>query len=228
MTKNKEQPMLIPASSGESMLPFIEWLKTYSTLIPHNVFEIGANMGQDADAIRRGFGLQDEDVWTFEPHPRLDEYIRGRYKFHQFPYAVSNTETDELVMNVINFEKNSNSGISSARKHLNVPEGDFTQIPVKCVRMDNFMADHNIQSIDFLKLDVEGLNYEVLQGFGGRIVDVQALHIESEHEESWEGEALWGDIRRIIEPHFELVFFQRYYSQSDSFWVQKKYLRRDP
>ena len=187
------------------MNPFIEWVKTYSTLEPKNVFEIGANMGQDAEALKDGFGLRAKDVWTFEPHPLLDDYIKKTYNFHQFAYAVSNT-SGKVEINVIDPRKNANSGISSVRRHLDVPEDNFIKVEVPSIRMDDFMASHYIDTIDFLKLDVEGLNYEVLQGFGSRIVDVQAIHVESEHEESWEGEALWGDIRKILEPHLNLSF----------------------
>lgn len=218
--------LLVPASSGESMRPFIEWLKKYSTLRPQNVFEIGANMGQDAEALRSGFALRPDDVWTFEPHPLLDNYIRSNYKFNQFNYAVSD-KSGKAQINVIDPNKNSNSGISSVRKHLKVRQSDFAQVQVDTIRMDDFMRENDIERIDFLKLDVEGLNYEVISGFGERIVDVQSLHVESEHEVTWEGEALWEDIRELLEPHFELIYFQRFFSQSDSFWVQKKYLKKD-
>lgn len=225
--QNLDKGALVPASEGASMIPFIDWVKNYSTLVPHNVFEIGANMGQDAEALREGFGLSPADIWTFEPHPMLDEFIKTNYSFHQYNYAVSNS-TGKIEINVIDPSKNTNSGISSVRKHLGVPESNFIKIEVDAIRMDDFMIENSISSIDFLKLDVEGFNAEVLQGFGSEITKVQALHIESEHEESWEGEALWDDMQRVLEPHFELVYFQRYFTQSDSFWMQKKYLRQEP
>ena len=218
---------LVPASDGISMRQFIEWIKNYSTLVPKNVFDIGANMGQDAEALRDGFGLDPGAVWTFEPHPLLDRFIKSRYQFHQYDYAVSNI-SGAVDINVIDPRKNTNSGISSVRKHLGVPEDNFIKVTVPCIRMDNFMNDHGIEAIDFLKLDVEGLNYEVLEGFGDKIKSVNAIHIESEHEESWEGEMLWSDFKELLEPHFELVFFQRYFTQSDSFWVKKEYLRGEP
>jgi hypothetical protein len=36
------------ASHGDSLKPFVEWIKNWSTLKVNNVFEIGANFAQDA------------------------------------------------------------------------------------------------------------------------------------------------------------------------------------
>jgi FkbM family methyltransferase len=218
---------LEPASSGEAMKDFINWVKNYSALVPSNVFEVGANMAQDAKVLQDGFDLAENKIWTFEPHPVLDKYIKKHYKFNQFPYAVSDTDSN-VEINFINPQKNSNTGISSLRKHLTVKEDDFIKASVPSVRLDTFIKENRIKTIDFLKLDVEGCNYEVLKGLGDKISIVQSLHIEAEHEEDWEGEKLWEDIKELLEPHFEMVFFQRYYTQSDSFWIKKKYLKGEP
>lgn len=226
-TSTNTDERLMPASSGESMNPFVEWIKTHSSLKPKNIFEIGANMAQDAEALRAGFGLKPEQVWVFEPHPQLFDYIKNHHSFRAFDYAVLNVE-GMTPINIIDIEKNRNTGISSVRTHLDVPQDHFKTVQVRAVRMDAFIKAHKIKSIDFLKLDVEGCNYEVLEGFGDKIDVVQSLHIEAEHKESWQGEKLWEDLRAQLEPHFEMVFFQRYYTQSDSFWIKRKYLRNEP
>jgi FkbM family methyltransferase len=212
-----------PASSGDSMIPFIEWIKTYSSLRPKNVFEIGANMGQDAEALRAGFGIKPNKVWVFEPHPDLFSCITKKYRFNSYSVAASNYN-GQITINLIDPKVNSNTGISSVRTHKSIPREHFKRTKVKCMRMDNFIKTHKIKSIDFLKLDVEGANYEVLEGFGSELGQVKSIHIEAEHHESWEGEKLWYDIKSLLDPHFEMVYFQRYYTQSDSFWVKSKYL----
>lgn len=59
------------------------------------------------------------------------------------------------------------------------------------------MNQNNVSRIDFLKLDVEGASWEVLDGFGDRIKDIGALHIEAEHIEAYEGETLWGSKKQV-------------------------------
>jgi FkbM family methyltransferase len=215
---------ITPASDGASMSPFIYWVKTFSSLKPENVFEIGANMGQDAAFLMKGFGLQERDIYVFEPHPQLIRHIKKSYKFNSFQLAVFN-KNGEAIINAVNPQKNVNSGISSLRVHKDFPEDDFMPVNVESIRMDKFINEHKIKKIDFLKVDVEGCNYEVLSGFGKEISLVNSLHVEAEHIESWEGEKLWPEIRKILEPHFEMVFFERHFTQSDSFWIKREFIR---
>lgn len=222
-----ETPELIPASEGGSMNPFINWLNTYSTLRPKNIFEIGANMAQDAEALRQGFGLLDKDVWVFEPHPQLFEYIKKNYRFNAYANAVLDKDS-AIKINAINLLKNSNSGISSVRTHKDVPENHFIKVDVPGIRMDTFIKHHSIKALDFVKLDVEGCNYEVLRGFGDKIKLVNAIHVEAEHIVHWEGERLWEDIRKLLEPHLEMVYFERHFTQSDSFWVKREFIKDKP
>lgn len=224
--KLDNEVVFLPASSGASMSPFVHWISTYSTLSPKNVFEIGANMAQDAEALREGFGLEPRDVWVFEPHPGLYDFIKKEYNFNAFDLAVSN-KNGKMTMNLIDPSMNSNSGISSLRVHRDVPQDNFKKSTVKTIRMETFIRDKEISSIDFLKLDVEGYNFEVLEGFGESIDLIQSLHVEAEHYDHWKGEKLWGDIRNFLEPHFELVFFERHFTQSDSFWIKKDYIKHN-
>ena len=116
-----------------------------------------------------------------------------------------------------------NTGLSSI---LNLTKYDTNSVKVKAVRMDTFMQEHDISNIDFLKLDVEGCNFEVLEGFGDRLSDIKCIHLEAEHAlyiDYKEKNYLYTDIERLLKKNgFELVFFQRYTLQSDSFWVQKE------
>jgi hypothetical protein len=91
------------------------------------------------------------------------------------------------------------------------------------------MEAHHIDKIDFLKLDVEGVNYEVLEGFGDRIADVNSIHLEADHIKDFYGEQLKNfdaieDL--LLRNEFELIYFQRYTSQSDSFWLQREYIKK--
>jgi hypothetical protein len=94
------------------------------------------------------------------------------------------------------------------------------------------MAEHNIAKIDFLKLDVEGANWHVLDGFGERLRDVRAIHVEAEHGEYLfkDQNKLYGDIAALLTKYdFEQLYFKRCFGmQSDSFWIQKSTNRYAP
>lgn len=224
---NPNKPAIEPASTGESMRQFCDWLRTYSKLTPKNVYEIGANLAQDAAFIKDYFSIDDQNVWVFEPHPELISIIREDYNFQAYDYAIGE-EDGRIILNAIRLDKNSNSGISSVRESRYFQQEEFIQVDVKACRMDTFLEQHGNPMVDFLKLDVEGNNYEVLRGFGEKIVNIECMHIEAEHVEGWRGQKLWDDIRRILEPHFSLVYFQRHFTQSDSFWIKEKYIQDEP
>lgn len=215
---------LHPASNGASMYEFADWIKEWSSLQVKNVFEIGANYAQDSEALMARFDLKPKDIWVFEAHPDLYTKITQLHKFNAFHYAIYN-EQKAIDINICPADAE-NTGISSIREnrlhHLE------NKVSVQAIRMDNFMKEHKIDKIDFLKLDVEGCNFEALQGFGDRLKDVNSIHIEAEHTALWQGQKLYNDIAKILEGNdFQLIKFQRYASQSDSFWVQTKYLRAD-
>ena len=216
-----------PASSGDSMMQFAGWIRNYSSLTPCNVFEIGANLGQDAEVLRREFGLEAKDIWVFEPHPECYRFIREQYSFNAFDIAISDVD-GKHEFNAIDLSKNDNSGISSLLRDTLRDAGDFRMIEVSTKRMDTFMRENGIRDIGFLKLDAEGYNYEILEGFGSCITNVACIHVEAEHEEIWQGQKTYEDIADLLlKKGFELVFFQRYMSQSDSFWVRREFIRTE-
>lgn len=223
-TQLKQHPNA--ASNATSMREFTTWVKTYTDIKTEVIFEIGANYAQDAEGLRYYFGLLPDDIWVFEAHPDIYAEIGKMYKFNAFNYAVFN-ESGEMKFNVVDLKTTKNTGVSSIYKHKYSAEA-MKEVEVKSIRMDEFMSKHDIPSIDFLKLDVEGCNYEVLEGFGNRLGDIKVLHIEAEHEPIWSHQKLFDDIERILKEYkFEMVIFKRYYTQSDSLWVQKQYIKNE-
>lgn len=206
------------------MKPFAKWVLECSSLVPKNVFEIGANYAQDAEALRGYFNLKPQDIWVFEAHGDLFKEITKKYDFHAFNLAVYN-RSGKLSFQAVDLEQSKNTGISSILTHQFSKEKMKT-VTVDSVRMDEFMERNGIDHIDFLKLDAEGCNYEVLEGFGSRLKDVRAVHVEGEHYVVWKGQKLYDDIAALLTSNgFSLIYFQRHFSQSDSFWIQKSYLR---
>jgi FkbM family methyltransferase len=211
------------ASDGESIRFFADWIKEWSTLKAAVIVEIGANFAQDADVLRRVFKVNPENVYVFEPHPEIYEAIKKIHKFNAYNYAVYNEEKD-MPFNIVPLHS-SNTGVSSLHK---LTRFETKEITVKSIRMDNFMTAHGIDKIDFLKIDVEGANFEVLKSFGTRITDVNAVHIEAEHiNNMYNGDIFLFDSISdlLVENGFDLIYFQRYSNQSDSFWIQKRFIK---
>lgn len=202
-------------------------LQSLTNYSPKNVFEIGANFGQDAEFLREKFNLEKSQIYIFEAHPQILNEAKRLYGFNSYALAISDKNC-KAKFNSINLEKNSNSGISSLRSHNYNDKNDYIEIDVECIRMDKFINEHNIDSIDFLKIDVEGANYEVLLGFGGELDKVKSLHIEAENTQVWEGQYLYKNISELLFNNgFELVHFElKDCNQSDSFWIRKNLIKQ--
>jgi len=225
-----------PVHSCNDLLPFVDWIKTYTNIDVQTIMEIGANFCQDSDFLSIQFGVKPENVWCFEAHPEIFAATKKIHpKFNIFNNAVFNEEKD-MVFNMYPIEC-TNSGVSSllhlTKKSLKVSGVDnFETKPynIHSIRMDNFMNEHHIQSVDFLKLDAEGVNYEVLQGFGSRIKDIKVIHTESEicDNLAYDGQKEnFSKIKELLESNgFEMVYYKKYYSQADSVWVKKDTLKK--
>jgi FkbM family methyltransferase len=217
-------------SDGRAMALYADLTEKFCTFKPSNVFEIGANYAQDAEYLRKRFGLKESDIYVFEPHSAIIKAVRELYNFNSYDVAISN-HNGRAIFHAIDVENNEykNSGISSLKKGLTTHSQNFIDIEVDVVRMDTFIRDNKIESIDFLKLDVEGVNYEVLEGFGDELSRVKAIQVEGEYRQYWEGQKLYWDIEQLLRKNnFELVYFSLSDDgvQSDSFWIQKRYIAR--
>ena len=204
---------------GYKMQECINYIEKGTSIIPKNIFEIGANLAQDADYLKEYFRLDDKDIFVFEAHPELCKVIKKIHKFNTYNNAVYNEEK-EIKFNLSPL--NADTGSSS------IFVGDKNNsIIVDAIRMDNFMQKNCISEIDFLKIDVEGGTYHVLEGFGKRIVDIKCIQLEAEHN-GFSTIPYEKISELLLNSGFELVLFKRNMNnvhrmrQSDSFWVKRE------
>jgi FkbM family methyltransferase len=61
---------------------------------------------------------------------------------------------------------------------------------LKTVRADDYWAEHDLPTPDLIKIDVQGLELEVLQGFGALLDGVSAVEFEGHFRPMYKGQAL--------------------------------------
>ncbi len=140
--------------------------------------DIGANRGQFAYFLRR----YSSNVICFEPHPRLASYLRRSLGNDAAvcECALSDT-TGRGILHVPTIDgERENDGLAS----LNVVQIDsqpFKRVEVEVRRLD----DVGLTDIGFIKIDVEGLELNVLHG-GIRLIERErpVLLVESERRHS--------------------------------------------
>ncbi len=126
------------------------------------VIDIGCNYGEWALQMARAVGRSGK-VYAFEPVQRLADCaqktmdVNGLGQTEIVTSAVSNRDGEARF--AVNLDHSGKSGFG------NSGTGDETEeISVPTVTLDSVVRDRNIDRLDFLKIDVEGHEADVLEG----------------------------------------------------------------
>jgi FkbM family methyltransferase len=123
------------------------------------IFDVGANRGEYSIALSGLFPTA--RIYAFEPSPNtfklLVNEVSGVSQIDAVNIGFGNeNETTSL------YKENSIARIASLTE-LEVTNSEFTE-RVRIRRLDDYLKDAEIQRIDLLKIDVEGHEWDVLQG----------------------------------------------------------------
>lgn len=136
---------------------------------PIVVFDIGANIGDYTFAVLEK--LVNVKVYAFEPNPQTNENLRKRF-----------LGEDRVTISDYAIGRYNQTGyISSTR--INDPSSEVSTLnengtQVSIVNLQTFLMTHNLKKIDFIKIDVEGMDYEVLLGAGEVLDKVSVIQFE--------------------------------------------------
>ena len=127
------------------------------------VFDIGSNIGTYLYAFEKI--TPPANIYGFEPNQKLFLKLKKMFrKVNLSNIAFSDvSESADLKIPIIN------NKIYEARGTLNlnfreIDEDDFILVTIKKERLDNYVVQHKIQKIDFIKIDVEGHEFNILKG----------------------------------------------------------------
>jgi FkbM family methyltransferase len=210
------------------MVEYINTIKDRTKIEPKTILEIGSRDGDDANILKNGFNIDETKVWVVEPNPKQQKKIIDKYpNFNLIKEGIFDEEKT-LSFNAVNTYDL--IGISSL---LDRNDRIYDSIDSEKIIINTILGSTllNIigEEIDLCKIDVEGATYEVLTSFGDSISKIKSMHLENEHKEVWVNQKLYDDVRQyLIKRDFIEVYFQYVNNivlQSDSIWVQKKYLK---
>jgi len=132
-------------------------------------FDVGANIGAYTLVASES---QTAMVYAFEPHPRTFADLCGNIDLnHRVNVIAINralSDTDGAAHLV--------DGPSSTN-HIVKTSGTQRTIEIKTIRGDDFCTAKRVAP-DYLKLDVEGFEYEVLAGFGAVLRRIKIIFVE--------------------------------------------------
>ena len=135
------------------------------------IFDVGANEGQSCLPYAQAF--PDATVFAFEPVSETFEALKNKtlpYKNIK-PHEIAFGEVDGILSMKV-------SGTSSMNRV--VPEGTAgAAAKVKTARIDTFCYEQKIPYINFLKIDTEGYDQNVLRGCGDYLRNIDFIQCEA-------------------------------------------------
>ena len=189
------------------------------------IFDIGANLGQSLKEFKSWWG--DSEIHCFEPQeecwPSLDKlkdgYPSKEVSINRFAagkdseeskifysHEVDNTKgtsgfnkinlesLDSIHLNDLKESNSSSSKIEDYKKTIN------HQREVGVLRMDDYMHGLGIDHIDLLKIDTQGHEPEVLEGFGDSLKDVNVVITELMFYDYYERSLSFSDLEKFLIP----------------------------
>ena len=145
-------------------------------------FDVGANSGSDSiNKTQAGY-----IVYAFEPNPNLVEQIKQKNirHYHITQAAVSNFNGKAKFK----VASKGGAGCSSLLEFSDKSKTEWSgrtdfevtgEIEVEVIRLDSFIEQCNILTIDFLHVDTQGSDLKVLEGLGKYIRIVKEGVIEA-------------------------------------------------
>ena len=79
-------------------------------------------------------------------------------------------------------------------------------IPVKTVRLDDFMKENNITTIEYLKIDTQGTDLKVIKSLGNYLSNVKTIQTEVQLKELYKGSTSKEELMEFMEANsFKLI-----------------------
>src|SRR5438552_11264717 len=136
---------------------FVDFRKYLPNVEPKIVFDVGANVGESAEAYVRHF--PESRVFRFEP--LLGTFEQRKRNVAGFPNVECfNFGLSSKAGNVHMVYSPTQSNLSS----ITIPEPGKPTVEVQVETLERFCKERAIARIDFLKIDTEGHDLEVLKG----------------------------------------------------------------
>ena len=196
----------------------ISFLKK-SNIYSINIFlDIGAHKGESIDFFSKN--LKIKKIFSFEASPENFVNLKIKYK-NKKNLVIENialsSNVSEKVFNQCNesssstFSKiNMNSNyLKRKMQYLNfsMTNNFFKKKIIKTNTLDNYFNKNNIFSVDLIKMDTEGHEFEILKGFEKNIKNVKTIIFEHHYDNMLSKNYTFSNIHHFLKKNsFQKVF----------------------
>lgn len=148
------------------------------------MIEVGGGTPQQISTSKH-FKLNGWRAIIFEPNPKYVNMHKDADN-EVYEYALSNEDKDDVTFQVVDWG-NTNLSFSSIRvkdgylkKHnYNINQLPITEIKVKVRKLNTILKEINLTKVDFISIDTEGWELEVLEGFDIKLYNPKVVLLEN-------------------------------------------------
>ena len=187
------------------------------------MFDIGAHKGESILSFNRHFEI--DHIYSFEASPLTFRFLKDRLPKLKSSFKKTKLNIENLAVGSSNGEKylkHIKESSSSTIKDLNINskyfkkkkkflglnnQNFFKNIRVNQVTIDNYMKIKKIDKIDFLKIDTEGYEYEIVKGALKNLKNIKLILFEHHYDDMIKKGYKFSDINSFLkENNFEQIF----------------------
>ncbi len=194
--------------------PSLDWIAQY---LPSNpiIVEAGAHIGTDTQ--RMSAKWPNGTIYAFEPNPKLYPILQknsgGSSNIHTFCLALGNRigMADFYISKPI--EPNAPGDASSSlfppsKEHWRWSWIGFEEpISVLITTLDAWAEEHQVDHVDFLWLDMQGSEFQMLSACPEILKSVKVIQTEYSKLPYYEGTVLFDDLTKwLSEKGFKIVY----------------------
>lgn len=180
--------------------------------LPKNPIILEAGACDGRDTLQMASLWPQSQIHSFEPIPELykaaQSKLTGKKNVNFYPFALSE-RTGSVQFHVSSGTSNGSSSILSPLKHLEVhPEVKFNStVEVMAYNIDDWATLNGIMSIDFMWLDMQGAEYNVLRASPRILSTTKVIFTEVSLIETYKDVILYPQYKQWLEGHgFSVVF----------------------
>jgi FkbM family methyltransferase len=158
----------------------VQWLFAFMPERPV-IVDVGANMGEWADIFLQEY-KDSCHIFLYEPNDMLLTYCKVKYAYNKNITFHSIALSNKMGRSDFFYFENENNGLSSL---YNNPKWDYLPKQKKIVLTSTLDQQCGSMEIDFLKIDTEGADMDVLEGARELLRNKKIKVIQIEYSEHW-------------------------------------------
>ena len=174
------------------------------TCLPENpvILEAGAHIGRDT--VKMSTVWPQSTIYAFEPVPELySQLVERTKKDVQTIICDSRALSNENGTATFFVSSGASTAASSLLEpheyRIQRPEVQFHPITVTTITLDTWVAENNVSKIDFMWLDMQGAELNVLKAASTLLPTVHAILIEVNLTERFKGNPSYEDVTTYLE-----------------------------